>query len=89
VAKKISSRLIKPRRFFFDAFIFEDLKSNLLGFFVNFLFQTQMPLERHCEAHKKYSSSTEKSLAPWQSPLCEPSCLPVLVAKKKSRHKCH
>jgi hypothetical protein len=44
--------------------------------------QTQMPLERHCEAHKKYSSSTEKSLAPWQSPLCEPSCLPVLVAKK-------
>jgi hypothetical protein len=48
VAKKISSRLIKPRRFFFDAFIFEDLKSNLLGFFVNFLFQTQMPLERHC-----------------------------------------
>ncbi|MGN6193650.1 MAG: hypothetical protein ACTHOB_01850 [Ginsengibacter sp.] len=45
-------------------------------------FQTQMPLQRHCEAHKKYSSSIEKSLASWQSPLRAPSCLRALVPKK-------
>jgi hypothetical protein len=38
--KKISSRLIKPGGFFSTPLFFEDLKSNLLGFFVNFLFSS-------------------------------------------------